>query len=295
MFTTYKQAPRTRRLFREWERPEPKPQRRRSRARLGNVSRTARQEARALFLHKVVAAPRAAARLNGRLFLNIAVFGLLAWLGVWFFGSDTFYISRIEVTGNKRVSAETIVKASGLQGYNIFYLNPNKVVDQIKKAIPPIQHVQVQHSLPNRVDLKVVEEGSQLMWEIAGLYYWVDDDGTLQPVEEGCEALLIVKDTRASPPDRIESDALLAARQLTRLLPEVHLLEYSPDKGLRFTHQRGWDVYLGTGADMAHKVNVLRAMEVQYSGQAMQSPVRIDLRYQDGEYLHSSSNDGGGG
>jgi cell division septal protein FtsQ len=226
--------------------------------------------------------------------VNVIVFGLLAWLGIWFFASDEFYIDQIRVQGNERIPSEVIAQASGLRGYSIFWVHPHRIAAQVEVAIPPIERVQVRYGLPNIVEIQVLEKSSQLMWEFGGERYWVDDDGSLHLVEEGCEASLVVQDVRTTPPARIESEALEGALQLTRLLPELRMVEYGPEMGLQFVHPRGWEVYLGTGADMPEKIGVLRAMEVEYAGQQAGAPLRVDLRYRQGIYLHSDERTGGG-
>jgi hypothetical protein len=96
---------------------------------------------------------------------------------------------------------------------------------------------------------------------------------------------LLVKDVRSNPDVlSVEPDVHVALCQIVRLLPEVRVVEYAPAVGLRFLHPRGWLVYLGTGSDMAHKVNVLRAIEVQFAGQDVLQPTLIDLRFPDSPY-----------
>ena len=86
-------------------------------------------------------------------------------------------------------------------------------------------------------------------------------------------------DLRPNRPEQVDLEALAGARQLTHLLPEVRALEYAPGSGLRLRHPRGWMVYLGTGEDMAKKVGVLRAMEVEFASEDVVQPTLVDLRF----------------
>ena len=89
-------------------------------------------------------------------------------------------------------------------------------------------------------------------------------------------------------------DAVIAARQLIYLLPDVHTIEYGPLTGLRFTHPRGWVVYLGVGDDMARKVQVLRAIEQQHLEGDKRQPALVDLRYPETPYYRFPDDESGG-
>jgi hypothetical protein len=118
--------------------------------------------------------------------------------------------------------------------------------------------------------------------------YPADDPGLAAEWTPAADWMLLVKDLRSvdafSGELSVETDTLVAARQIVHLLPEVRVVEYSPTFGLRFVHPRGWLVYLGAGGDMAYKVNVLRAFEVQFAGQDVLQPALVDLRYPDSPY-----------
>lgn len=216
---------------------------------------------------------------NGRTLVNVSVIGLLGWLLIWLFVSDQFYIREIVVEGNQRVSAEAIQLASGLEGYSIFWVNRSAVAQSITGALPPIRQVQVRHSLPNAVVLTVEEQGEQVMWVVAGKRYWVDDDGSLHPAQGGNDPKLLVRDIRPGLPSSVDVDAVVAARQIAALLPELTSVEYTPLRGLQFTHPLGWMVYLGVGDDMPEKVYVLRAIEQKLAVEGVRQPDLVDVRY----------------
>jgi hypothetical protein len=236
----------------------------------------------------------------------VAVLGLLGWALVWAFVSDQFYVTQIVVDGNHRISADVIRQASGLLGYSSFWIHPAKTAARIMESLPPITSVQVHHDLSNTVTLRVQERQEQIMWQISGpdgasgMRYWVSEDGKLSPVPTDdaqratvgrpADWTLLVKDLRSNPDDvlvgtlSVEPGTLAAARQILYLLPKVRVVEYAPTFGLRFLHPRGWLVYLGAGGDMAYKVSVLRAFEVQFSGPDVLQPALVDLRYPDSPF-----------
>ena len=232
----------------------------------------------------------------GRTVFNIIILGLLGWALVWFFVADRFYVSQIVIDGNKHVPAVAIADASGLGGYNTFYIHPRRVADQIVESIPPITSVRVHYDLSNVATLSVEEQSEQLLWQVAGKRYWVDQEGILCPVlcEEELPTMkrtLLVHDVRAEPPEYVDGQALVAARQMIPLLPEVREVEYAPSVGLRFVHARGWMVLLGSGSDIARKVDVLRKMEVKFAGQETVQPELMDLRFPESPYFRFPETD----
>lgn len=276
-------------LFRRWGEKRRRPRKRRSRARQREYER---RTPRPSFAETVWSPAKDSLLANANLAANILLLGLLGWALAWLFTSDLFYVNQIEVDGNQRVSTEAIQEASGLLGYSIFWVNPRQVATAVAQLLPPIRQVQVQSRLPNRVTLVVEEQGDQVMWQVGARRYWVDDEGYLHPVSGESEPCLLVNDIRPGPPTQVDVSAISAARQIIQLLPELRAIEYAPVTGLRFTHPRGWLVYLGTGDDMARKVSILRAMEVQFSGQEREQPALIDLRFPDSPYYRVSEGAG---
>jgi cell division septal protein FtsQ len=229
---------------------------------------------------------------NGRVILNILFLALVGWMAIWFFASDQFYIDQVTVTGNKRVPTEAILQASGLQGYSIFWVNARRVATQISGSFSPIKRVHIRYGLPNVVSLAIEEQDVQVMWQIAGNRYWVKEDGSLQTVQGDTAASIVVIDIRPNLPSQVDPEAVVAVQQLVALLPELKVIEYAPVTGLRFTHPRGWMVYMGTGPDMPRKVNILRAIEAQFAADQAPQPTLVDLRFPDSPYYRLSQGAG---
>jgi hypothetical protein len=222
---------------------------------------------------------------------------------MWLFTSDRFYVRRVEAIGGSQVSAQALKQVSGLEGYSVFWINPKRVSEQILDELPPVSSVQVRYGLFGRsgleawVKLIVQERGQEIVWQVAGQRYWVDERGRLHEVRgsipvapstgagaEPAGPRLLIHDLRPNLPEHVEPAALTGARQLIHLLPEVRAVEYAPGTGLRLRHPRGWMVYLGTGDDMPKRVGVLRAMEVEFAGEDVVQPTLVDLRFPDSPY-----------
>jgi hypothetical protein len=241
--------------------------------------------------------------LNRNTVFNVAVLALLGWALMWFFTSDRFYVQRVEAVGNSQVSAQALKQVSGLEGYSVFWINPKRVSEQILDTLPPVRSVRVQHGLLDQngrsawVKLIVQEQGQEIVWQVGGQRYWVDKSGGLHevrgsgPGNPSAGPRLLVHDLRPSLPTQVDLAALTGARQLIHLLPEVRAIEYAPGTGLKFTHPRGWMVYLGTGDDMPKKVGVLRALEVEFVGEDVVQPTLVDLRFPDSPYYRLPETD----
>lgn len=276
----------------EWIVQARRPKNRRSRARLGASRRPNSPQHELSDLGKAVLAPaRSAWRVNGNAILNVLFLALIGWALFWFFTDDRFYVRQVSVTGNQRVSSETIIAASGLSGYSIFWINSYQVAARIREALQPVRQVQVKYNLPNEVVLSVEEQGGQVMWQIAGQRYWADDDGKLHLAQDGVAPGILIQDMRANVPERIEPQAVVAAQQLMTW-SEIKDLYYDPKKGLYFTHAKGWEVYLGVGGDMSRKMNILKSIEAQFAAQDAVQPIVVDLRFPDSPY-YRLPNEGG--
>jgi len=165
-----------------------------------------------------------------------AVFGTLAVAGVgvglfaggkvgyrWLTTSPTFAIHRIELRGNRRASADALVRRSGLSvGHNLFTSD----VDAAERGIaqePWVKTVDVHRRLPDTVSIRVTERAPVVLVDLGKLYF-ADADGALfkrahagddldLPVVSG-----IGRDTFQSQPKVVEAqlrdlEALLADYQ----------------------------------------------------------------------------------
>jgi hypothetical protein len=250
--------------------------------------------------------------LNGKTVFNVGVLAVLAWALMWLFASERFYVKQVVTSGNSQVPSEVLGQVSGLEGYSVFWINPRRVRAQILETLPPVKSVQLRYGFIDEdglgawARLVVQERGDEILWQVAGKRYWIDEDGTLQEMRGVASATgtepanaaqagtdveraqvgprIVIQDIRPNPPARVDLEALDGARQLLTLLPEIRAFEYAPSTGLRLRHARGWMVWLGTGGDMAKRVGVLRAMEIKFAGEDTVQPTLVDLRYPDSPY-----------
>lgn len=102
------------------------------------------------------------------------VYGVKKWMKC----CPYFYVSSVQVDGNKKLSNNEILKLSGIkEGDNIFSIDLNKVRDQILKN-PWIKNVSIERRLPDTISIHIVERVPFGLVRINERIYMVDSDGT---------------------------------------------------------------------------------------------------------------------
>ncbi len=92
------------------------------------------------------------------------------------FYSKYFSLKSIEVSGNKKVKTEDIVKYLKL-GENIFLLKTEEIEPVILKNIPEVSQIKVYKGIPNAIKIVVTENEPQLLWSSSGTNYLLNSNG----------------------------------------------------------------------------------------------------------------------
>ncbi|WP_151191888.1 cell division protein FtsQ/DivIB [Desulfotomaculum copahuensis] len=193
-------------------------------------------------------------------------FVLLVLLSVFILlGSPLFDVREITVQGNHYMSADKIIKASGITaGTNIFKINLGQAAQGLK-ALPLLKDVQLSRQLPGRVVIRVTERQPVALLPWGSGFVQVDGDGVcLQNGSvSGNLPLITGINVRVPPPGQVVQGAQLPAvlkaiRQLppslVRQLSEVH--RTAQGQVILYTLD-GVQCRLGTSGDMAGKGAVL--------------------------------------
>lgn len=218
--------------------------------------------------------------------LSLSLLGVLTIVTVYLFASYDFYLFDISVEGNEAVSSEEILEASGVEGYSIFFINPQKVAKAVV-ALPDVAEVEVLCRLPNRLSIRVRERQPYLIWLSGEESYYLDREGFVLSPRHQISLSLTLKDLgggslRAG--DRINPQILEAANIYSALLPQVKSFDYSQTYGLAFTTEEGEKVRLGTGEDAQFKVALLHALKEELKEKGIKAVV-IDLRFDTPYYI----------
>ncbi len=192
----------------------------------------------------------------------ISVVACIAAL-IAFFNLDFFYVFDFDVVGLQYVTKDELVRASGITGYNAFFIDP-KTVENALTRLPEIRSAHVSVQVPNHLVIAVEERQPVLTWLRGSEMYWVDFDGIAVQARENRPDLIVVRDldqTPVKPGGRVNDSALATLNALRSLWPDApRAFEWSAAGGLVFTDERGWKTYLGDASDMAGKLAVWRAL-----------------------------------
>ena len=91
--------------------------------------------------------------------------------------SPIFNIQEIQVTGNEKISADTVISLSGLsKGQNIFRFLSSNIIEQIKTEAY-IQNAEIKRSFPNKIIINVKERKQRFNVEFLNGYAYIDSQG----------------------------------------------------------------------------------------------------------------------
>ncbi|CAG0935087.1 hypothetical protein TFLX_03912 [Thermoflexales bacterium] len=218
----------------------------------------------------------------------LAVLVVFAILYVWL--SDTFYVTRINITGNTLTPAQEIVQISEIGGQHMFWVNHSAASARIATGIPSIKSARVDCQLPNRCVIKVQERQPSVAWRFGGAVTWIADDGMAFAAHTEAGLQLITIDAAQGPallPGKETDQRIVkAAIAVAQALPNVRQYKYTVERGLEFQSGGGFPVYLGLGENMADRAMMWKALEAELN-QLDVVPRFVDLRYPVAPYFVS--------
>ncbi len=201
---------------------------------------------------------------SGVLFL---MFGLILAL---FFSSDLFYVRSVQVRGNDFLAPEEIFAFSSIADFHMFWLDPEEIRRNLLRS-SSIADVTVELGWPpNLITIYVQERQPAIIWSEAGNETWIDIQGRIMPARAAMPEVIRVNvavDAFQGPSatltdlKRLDKDVVLGALRLQEFLPPGVDLDYDPIKGLGWTNERGWQIWMGidSSAGMSGKINEYQA------------------------------------
>jgi cell division septal protein FtsQ len=196
-----------------------------------------------------------------------AVLVPLLAVAVWqMMNGDWFYVNEVIVRGNKLVPRQEIEQASGMRGWNVFFIKPEEVAASVE-ALPEFKDVQVYVELPNILEIHVIERKPWFVWEAAGKNYWVDDQGIAMRPRGSVPQGWHVRDATGKPVkygERVNADAFNATVALLNAWKKApRYFEWTKEHGLTLREEHGWQVYFGSANQMEDKVTALHIVTTQ--------------------------------
>ncbi len=201
-----------------------------------------------------------------------ALLALMLFTGVLAlaFNTDGFYVYDLEITGSRFLTKPEIERASGVYGYSIFFVDTASVEKSLKR-LPEIKDARVRAGIFNRVVVEIEERQPALTWMRGNEAYWVDAEGVVFAARTNLADLPVLRDLDSAAikvGQTAPAKAFGAYRALRDAMPDApRLLEWSNARGVAFTDERGWKIYLGDANEMLGKVAVLRVLIAQLRAQ----------------------------
>ncbi len=241
----------------------------------------------------------------GRVLALVLMLGA-AWLIRDWASSPGFQVRSVRVSGNVLLTPAEITDSAGVIGANIFWVNRADVAARLR-ALPLVQAVEVIATLPDTVDVHVVERQPAGFWNSGDQTYLVDAQGVIlkavdaeteqihacagQPCDPRLAALPSVAQVDAaplSPGDRIDASVLNTSANLETLLPSVGIeprsFTWSADAGVEVLTSDGWRARFDSAGDLDQQVVNLRSVRDALA-RAKTSATLIDVRFQDRPYF----------
>ncbi len=207
---------------------------------------------------------------------------------ILFTQSGFFRITDIKMQGLERFSEGDIAQAINITGSSIFFIDPERVKQDLQMTYPGLTDIEIKVGWPASVSISLVERYPVLAWNWDGHVRWVDKNGVaFEPLDEGLDVVQV--NSAMLPPtveDRFVDPRLVEnVAALTGVIPDGVDLIYDQVHGLGWEDARGWIVYFGLNDDNAEqKMNVYQSLVEYLEGKRI-SPKLINVEFIDSPYF----------
>jgi hypothetical protein len=225
-----------------------------------------------------------------------------AWIVYDSASSERFTVRSIRVHGNILLSQAEIEGAAAIKGANVFWIDSAEAAARVRR-LPLVQRVEISPTLPDTVDVQIVERQPAAFWITGERSYLVDREGVIlksvdaeaqharacagQPCDPRLASLPTVAQLDGpplSPGDRVEASALLGSARLASLLPTIGVqpvgFQWSRDIGLEVPTSEGWRVRFDSDGDLDRQVRTVVSIR-DHLIRSKASAELIDVRFGD--------------
>lgn len=103
---------------------------------------------------------------------------------LFIFNTDIFHIKSIQITGNKKMTNEEILKASTYtKEENIFKISKKRGEDNLER-LPYIKEARVKRKLPKNIVIHVEEREEAAIIPYIGAFIYIDEEGNILSIKE---------------------------------------------------------------------------------------------------------------
>jgi len=227
---------------------------------------------------------------RGRIFALIGLAFILA-ASVSFATSPEYIVSTVTVEGSKVLSLDEANQIAGVQGANIFTIDPAAVQKRLAEKAALLKGVSVETRLPNSVIIHVLERRPAVVWVLGdGTPLLASDDHVVVGAATTLDGFVTIFD-RGPMSDSLKigqqmpvtkADASDIAQQIYLTLPEatglqLRQMEWAPDDGIAAITSTGQRIEFGTGDKLDQQIKIVQAVVMQSTQTGQQWSV-LDVR-----------------
>lgn len=159
-----------------------------------------------------------------RIIKIIVLLGIIIGGIIFAMVSPIFNIKDITVSGNSKISSETIISLSGLKlEQNIFNFRTSQIVDSIKQNAY-IDTVNISRKIPDKIEIGVIERKTTFMLKYGNAYVYINNQGYMLEVtsEEGDYPIIT---NYSTPEEQIKEGNRLCVEDLEKLNDVLKIME----------------------------------------------------------------------
>ena len=215
---------------------------------------------------------------HGRFFALVGLACIVA-AAVSFATSPEYVVASVSVEGSKVLGIDQANEIAGVQGLNIFQVDPASVQSRLAERAALLKGVSVETQLPNRVIIRVQERKPAVVWVLGdGTPLLASDDHMVVGTASSLDGYVTIFD-RSTSTDTLKigqsmpvqkADAADTAQQIYLALPaatglQLRQLEWAPDNGITAITATGQRIEFGTGEALDKKLKIVQALVQQTS------------------------------
>lgn len=184
-----------------------------------------------------------------------------------------FRVSKVEVAGDTRYTAEELIDASGVQtGDNMFFLDSSHIISILQAKYPYLNTVSLHRRLPSTLEIEVSDRVATLSLDTGSGYLLVDSNGKVldtaadaapdTAVVSGTETdKLKVGDTAGDKQEKLKTVLdLMNLMTQYEMNTEVRSVDIEKAYDVRVQYTEAYTILLGNMDDLEHKIQFLQAI-----------------------------------
>jgi cell division protein FtsQ len=194
-------------------------------------------------------------------------------------------VTNVEVVGNERISAGTVVESTGLLGESMFDANLAAAQTALYQQ-PLVNSVTIERHWPHTIRIVLEERKAWGTWEQSGVQYTIDREGVVLDQGAAAPGSPLIRSTEPGNRivgDRVDYQAVDAAAEIYEKLPRqlgttVQEVAFITGKGVQVTTTNNQTALFGDSSSIAYKLAVWAALAKEAQTRDI-NYTTIDLRY----------------